>query len=191
MIDSTDLKIIEDIKTGNISAYTLLLDKYKNMVFTLAFNIIQNKEDAEELSQDVFVKAFNALSSFKGNSSFSTWLYRIVINTSLNKKKLNSVKTKLLADESELDESAHIDTDSLKQYQKKDTKKIVQSAISLLKLDERLCISLFYIQELSIAEINELTDISISNVKILLHRGRKNLYAQLKQLLKTEIDNLI
>ena len=190
MIDKTDREIISEVIAGNVSAYTALLDRYKNMVFTLAYNILQNKEDAEELTQDAFIKAFNALSSFKGESLFSTWLYRIVINTSLNKKKSNKIK--IAIDDSELHEDVYADIDNLiNQYEKKNRKTIVQSAIRSLKDDERLCITLFYINELSISEINELTGISISNIKILLHRGRKNLYVQLKLLLKTEIDNLI
>jgi len=190
VVNETDYEIIKLILEGNTSAYAILLDKYRNMVFTLAYNILQNKEDAEELAQDVFVKAFNALSSFKGESLFSTWLYRIVINTSLNKKKLSKIK--LVADDSELHESVYTDLDTIiKQHEKNDRKKIVQSAIRLLKDDERLCITLFYIHELSIAEINELTGISVSNIKILLHRGRKSLYGQLNILLKAEIKNLI
>lgn len=189
MVDKTDIEVIYSIKAGNTAAFTILLDKYKNMVFTLAFNILLNREDAEELAQDAFVKAYNGLSSFKGESLFSTWLYRIVINASLNKKKSNRVI--LLADDSELPEDAYSEIDSLVQQQeRKDRKKIVQSAIKLLKDDERLCITLFYINELSIAEINELTCISIPNVKILLHRGRKSLYNQLSILLKAEINNL-
>lgn len=189
MTNKTDHEIIEEIKAGNIAAYASLLDKYKNMVFTLAFNILQNREDAEELTQDAFVKVYNALSSFKAESLFSTWLYRIVINASLNKKKLKKIK--LATDEKELAEDLYNDIDSLIQpHEKNDRKKIVQSAIQLLKHDERLCITLFYINELSIIEINELTDMSVSNIKILLHRGRKNLYTQLNNLLKAEIKNL-
>ena len=190
MINKTDYEIIEDIKAGNISAYTILLNKYKNMVFTLALNILQNREDAEELTQDAFVKTFNALSSFKKESLFSTWLYRIVINTALNKKKLNKIK--FSTDEKELADDVYHDMNALlNQHEKNDRKKFVQSAIVLLKDDERLCITMFYLNELSITEINELTDISISNIKILLHRGRKNLYNQLSVSLKAEIKNLI
>ena len=142
MIDKTDQEIIKEVKAGNISAYAVLLDRYKSLVFTLANNIVRNKEDAEEIAQDVFVKAFKALSSFKGESLFSTWLYRIVINTSLNKKKLSKIK--IYADESELSEDAYNDIDSLlKQQERKNIKKIVQDAIKLLKEDERLCITLF------------------------------------------------
>lgn len=191
MIDATDLKIIENIKAGDVAAYALLIDKYKNMVFTLAYNIIQNREDAEELSQDVFVKAFRSLSSFRNESSFSTWLYRIVINTSLNKKKLHRLKIELISDDMESFHSVFVDINSLQEHQTNDIKKNIQEAIRLLKLDERLCITLFYINELTIAEINELTEINISNIKVLLHRGRKSLYHHLKLLLKTEIDDLI
>jgi RNA polymerase sigma factor (sigma-70 family) len=187
--DKTDHEIIKEIQSGNISVYSVLLNKYKNMVFTLAYNIIQNREDAEELTQDVFIKVFNALSAFKGESLFSTWLYRIVINTSVNKKKLRKIKFSNIDSES-LDD-AQVDLDTLiNQHEKTDRKKIVQSAIKYLKDDERLCITLFYINELSLAEINELTEISISNIKILLHRGRKNLYLQLKMLLKAELNTL-
>ncbi|HEY2727940.1 MAG TPA: RNA polymerase sigma factor, partial [Parafilimonas sp.] len=137
-----------------------------------------------------FVKAFNALASFKKQSLFSTWLYRIVINASLNKKKLHKIK--LLTDEKEFADDFYHDMNVLlKQHEKNNSKKLVQAAIGLLKEDERLCITLFYLNELSITEINELTDISISSIKILLHRGRKNLYNQLSMSLKAEIKNLI
>lgn len=188
MAYKTDVEIIEEVKAGNVSAYTVLINRYKNMVFTLAFNILQNKEDAEELAQDAFVKAYNALSSFKADSLFTTWLYRIVINASLNKKKLN--KKKLVAHENGIDIESDVD-DLLEHQEKSNRKKIVHSAIGLLKTDERLCITLFYLNELSIAEINELTDISIANIKVLLHRGRKSLYNHLSALLKSEIKNIV
>ena len=79
----------------------------------------------------------------------------------------------------------------LEQQEKSDRKKIVRLAIALLKTDERLCITLFYLNELSIQEINELTDISIANIKVLLYRGRKNLYNHLNGMLKSEIKNLV
>lgn len=183
MIDKTDVEIIEEIKAGNTSAYTILLDRYKHMVFTLAFNILLNREDAEELAQDVFVKAFHALPSFKGESLFSTWLYRIVINTSLNKKKLNRIQF------SEFDKDLNDNNydginDLLHQQEINERKNIVQSAIQLLKENERLCITLFYLNELSLAEINELSGITIPNIKILLHRARKSLHIHLSALLK-------
>lgn len=189
MVDKIDIEIIEEVKAGNVSAYGVLINRYKNLVFSLAFNILQNKEDAEELAQDAFVKAYNALATFKADSLFSTWLYRIVINASLNKKKLKKIK--LVADDKIVNIEDNSVDNLLEQQEKSDRKKIVQSAIALLKTDERLCITLFYLNELSIQEINELTDISIANIKVLLYRGRKNLYNHLNGMLKSEIKNLV
>jgi RNA polymerase sigma-70 factor, ECF subfamily len=185
-----DYEIINDIKAGNIAAYNVLVNKYKNMVFTLAYNIILNREDAEELSQDVFVKAFKSLSSFKGDAKFSTWLYRIVVNTCLNKKKLKKPVT-FLAEPELLLESENESFYLLKQYEKNEIRKFVQAAIHFLKEDERLCITMFYINELSMNEINELTGITVANVKVLLHRGRNNLYHHLKMMLKKELKDII
>ena len=83
----TDHSIIDTILAGNSNAYSILVDRYKNRVITLAYNILQNREDAEEVAQDAFVKAFSALKEFKKQAAFGTWLYRIVINTALNKRK--------------------------------------------------------------------------------------------------------
>lgn len=160
------------------------------MVFTLVNNILLNREDAEEIAQDVFVKAFKALKSFKGASSFSTWLYRIAVNAALNKKKIKTFD--ILPIEQQPDDEEFNEIHSLlKQYENNDLKKFVQLAIQQLKDGERVCITLFYLHELTVNEIHELTDVSAANIKVLLHRGRKNLYRYLEQLLKTEIKNLI
>jgi RNA polymerase sigma factor (sigma-70 family) len=188
--NKTDHEIIHDIRAGNNAAFNVLINKYKNMVFTLAYNIVLNKEDAEELAQDAFIKAFYALPSFKEKSAFSTWLYRIVLNTSLNKKKLR--KMKMAVGEEEIIDEVYNDMNALlMQQEKSDRKKFIQLAMLSLKEDERLCITLFYLNELSADEINELTGLNISNIKVLLHRGRKNLYSQLSILLKKEVDHLI
>ena len=190
MTNIPDNEIINDIKAGNVAAYNVLVNRYKNMVFTLAYNIILNREDAEELSQDVFVKAFKSLSAFKGEAKFSTWLYRIVVNTCLNKKKLKKPVI-FLAEPGLLLEDSHELSYLLKQHEKSDARKFLQAAIHLLKDDERLCITMFYINELSVNEINELTGITIANVKVLLFRGRNNLYHHLKMMLKKELKDLI
>lgn len=160
------------------------------MVFTLVYNMLLNKEDAEEIAQDVFVKAYKNLRSFKGQSSFSTWLYRIAVNTSLNKKKIKRFST-VPAEEHAENETYSDVHELLQQNENNDRKKFVQLAIQHLKEEERICITLFYLYELQVTEIHELTGISTSNVKVLLYRGRKNLYGYLKQLLKAEMNNLI
>src|SRR5688500_5845045 len=88
-----DNEIISKVLGGDQQAYAILVDRYQNYVFTLSLRFTKNREDAEEVSQDIFIKAYRALADFKGNSKFSTWLYTIVNNTCisfLRKKKLQS-----------------------------------------------------------------------------------------------------
>jgi len=76
---------IEKVINGDTSAYTNLVNKHKDMVYTIALRIARNHQDAEEIAQDVFLKAFQSLESFRQKSKFSTWLYRIVYNTAISK----------------------------------------------------------------------------------------------------------
>ena len=187
---ATDIEIIQHVLAGNTGMYSLLVNRYKNKVFSLAYAIVSNREDAEEIAQDAFVKAFKGLESFKERSSFSTWLYRIVVNTALNKKKL---KKWITVDDTDLiTQDEQFGFDSLTQYLKiEDQKKFIRMALYSLNKQEKLCLTLFYLSELSVKEIQEITAISESNIKVLLLRGRKHLYEELKKLLKSEVKNLI
>ncbi len=190
MTDQSDLLVIEKVLQGDTAVYAVLVERYRNMAFTLAYHIILNREDAEELVQDSFVKAFASLWSFKRNSKFSTWLYRIIVNTTLNKqrlKKLNMVDMDATADE----DFGSVASEPLFNFTRDEQRKYIRLAIQSLGENERLCITLYYLNELSVEEVNQLTGISISNIKVLLHRGRKKIYSELKALLKDEMKNLI
>lgn len=186
--DKTDQEIISTVLAGNTNAYQLIVSRYSNLIFTLVYNILQNRQDAEEIAQDVFVKAYTALAGFKYKSLFSTWLYRIAVNTALNKKKIKRF-TVLPAENHLQDEQEHVH-DLLALQANSERKKFVQLALQHLKDDERICITMFYLCELQVSEIHALTQISVANIKVLLHRGRKNLYRALEHLLKTEIKSL-
>jgi RNA polymerase sigma factor (sigma-70 family) len=190
MVDKTDQQIINDILEGKTSAYQFLVSRYRNMVFTLVYHILLNREDAEEIAQDVFVKAYKSLIDFKGESAFSTWLYRIAVNTALNKKKIKIYSVSPIEEHIENEQYNDIDI-LLGRYETNDRKKFVQLAMQHLKDDERICLNLYYLSEFKINEIHELTGFSPANIKVLLYRGRKNLYRQLEQLLKAEINDLI
>lgn len=190
MNTATDIEVIQQILAGNTEMYTLLINTYKNKVFSLAYAIVSNREDAEEIAQDAFVKAFRGLSSFKERSSFSTWMYRIVVNTALNKKKLK--KWIIVEETDQIIQDEPFGFDSLTAYLKSDDqKKFIRMALNALHEQEKLCLTLFYLNELSVKEIREITGLSESNIKVLLLRGRKHLYEQLKKLLKSEVKNLI
>ena len=186
----TDKLVIDLILAGNSNAYTVLVNRYKDKVFTLAHTILLNREEAEEVAQDAFVKAFFALNNFKREAAFGTWLYRIVINTALNKKKLKKLFTADIASVTTGDEPTDLNH-LLQRYENKDLKKFIGLAIEKLKEDERICIALFYLNELQVNEIVELTGMTAANIKVILYRGRKHLYEALQALLKKEMNDLI
>lgn len=184
-----DLIIIQKVLAGDIPAYATLVNNYKDMAVALAYNILLNREDAEEVAQDAFVKAYSSLQTFKATSKFSTWLYRIIVNTALNKKK---IKVHSMVELTDVNDEHNPDNNHLlSSYMNAEHRKYIQLAMRSLKDNERICISLFYLSELNVDEINEMTGITTSNIKVLLHRGRKNLYKSLHHYLKNEMTNLI
>jgi RNA polymerase sigma-70 factor (ECF subfamily) len=173
-----------------VSAYRALIDTYKDLAFTLANNIVVNREDAEEIVQDAFVKAFVSLKSFKGNARFSTWFYRIVVNTSLNKKKQKKFD-KVVVDPHIEEEIADAGVFPVNRFTNKEQTRFIKAALVTLVEAERVCLTMYYLNELSVEEISGLTGFSTSNIKVLLHRGRKHMYDQLRLILKDELHHLI
>ena len=156
----------------------------------LAYNILLNQEDAEEVAQDAFIKAYTALHYFKADARFATWLYRIVVNTALNKKKLK--KHHAVEITASLGEALATTINDIHTVQiSGEHRKHIQLALQTLNDKERLCITLYYLNELSVEEIRELTGLSAANIKVLLYRGRKNLYSALHKQLKNEITTII
>ena len=190
MTDQQEQILIRNIIAGDTQGFSVLVNIYKDMAVRLACNILLNQQDAEEVAQDAFVKAFASLSSFKADARFSTWLYRIIVHTALNKKKVKKrfmiAITEAPSEELPLEISNNFISPIAREH-----RKYIQAALQSLPVNERLCITLYYLNELSVPEIRDLTDISVSNIKVLLYRGRKNLYAALNKHLKSEIINLI
>ena len=182
--------IIRKVVAGDAQAFAVLVNTYKDMAVLLAYNILLNREDAEEVAQDAFVKAYSSLHSFKSDARFSTWLYRIVVNTALNKKKLKKQYPVEISDTLAAELPSDINTIFATQITS-EHRKHIQAALKAINTNERLCITLYYLNELSVEEIHELTGITTSNIKVLLYRGRKNLYTALHRHLKNEITSLI
>jgi RNA polymerase sigma factor (sigma-70 family) len=187
--DHTDLLIVQKVLAGDTQAFAVLVDKYKDMAVNLAFNILSNREDAEEVAQDAFIKTYHALQAFKGDSRFSTWIYRIIINTALNKKKLKNFR--FVEIENTIEETDNHSNNILSMEISAEQKKHIQVALQKLNANERICLTMYYLDELTTEEIHQVTGISISNIKVLLYRGRKHLSESLQQYLKSEIINLI
>mgnify|MGYP006286033215 CR=1 FL=1 len=196
MTTEEEHKIINKVLSGRTESYAMLVDEYKDMAFTVAVRILRNKQDAEEIAMDAFVKAYENLKNFNMSSRFSSWLYRITYNAAIDLKR----KTK--PDFMSMDEidqnSNYLDKiifentdDNLNDLEEKDRIKYVRKALNALPEDESVIMTLYYLSGNTVKEISEITGLSSSNVKVKLFRSRNKLYKELKRLLKDEIGNLL
>lgn len=188
----TDLDLINSILSGNTGNYAVLVKRHQRFVFTLALRFTKNREDAEEIAQDCFIKAYKALGTFKQTSKFSTWLYTITYTTAmtyLRKKKLNSSS---IDDEEQVLQVANNDSSfDADIVEKKSTYKYLNEAIAMLLPDDAAIITLFYKGEQSLEEIGQALVMEPNTVKVKLHRARHRLKEKLHLLLKEEVKELI
>lgn len=182
---------IDKVLKGNLPSYAILVEKHKGMAFTLALRISKNHEDAEEIAQDAFLKAYNSLSSFKQESKFTTWLFKIIYNTAISRFRKKHIESYSMEDSPSAETFHEERDDGLNIMHLRERKKIISEAISRLKEDEGVVMTLFYLSENNIKEIEEITGFSNSNIKILLHRGRNSLLFELKKILKEEIVDIL
>ena len=179
MPEPDDSYLVEKVLSGNIKAYSGLVEKYQQQAYNFALYILRNKEDADEVVQDAFVKAYKALKTFRKEARFSSWLLKIIYNTSLTrlrKKRVHMVDINEVHGEIAGVNSVSAYTDQ------KDMKKILDQALSKLSVEERLIVTLYYYNEQSIKEIAEICDKGSSNVKVILHRSRKKMLSTLNRL---------
>ena len=171
--------IIKEILHGNTTLYEYFLDRYGQQVFVLVDRIVSCQEDAEELTQDVFLKAFQQLSSFKAESSFSTWIYRIATNIAISavRKKRNDV---LRLDDSVFANLSDTQVDAALEDESEEQMERLQQAMNQLEADERALITLYYLEEKPLAEVAFILGITDGNAKVKLHRIRKKLYVLIK-----------
>lgn len=179
-MNNNEAHIIQQILKGETELYAYFLDTYGQRVFHLIVQIVSNDEDAQELTQDTFLKAFQHLSSFKQESCFSTWIYRIAYNTGLSatrKKKFDTIAMDeaLLANISESEVDDALNDESKERFSK------LNNAINKLAPDERALINLFYQEEKPLSEIALILSLTESNAKVKLHRLRKKLCVLIKQ----------
>lgn len=171
--------IIKEILNGKTEQYEYFLDRYGQQVFVLVDRIVSCQEDAEELTQDVFLKAFQQLSSFKAESSFSTWIYRIATNLAISavRKKRNDV---LRLDDSVFANLSDTQVDEALEDESEEQMERLQQAMNQLEADERALITLYYLEEKPLAEVAFILGLTEGNAKVKLHRIRKKLYVLIK-----------
>lgn len=177
---------IDKVLNNDVNAYTSLVEKHKSMVFTIALKIVRNREDAEEIAQDVFVKAYQSLATFKKESKFSTWLYRIVYNAAISKTRKKNLETTNINYDIVENYSEDDINDNLNRLEENEQKKIINTVLKKLNAEDHLLVTLYYFNEKSIEEISEIANISQSNVKVKLFRTRKKLYGEIQRLIKSQ-----
>ncbi|MEO9805637.1 MAG: sigma-70 family RNA polymerase sigma factor [Reichenbachiella sp.] len=186
----SDIQLIENIKTGDMSSFEVLVNRHKNFAFTIADRILQNEEDAEEIAHDAFVKLLTSIDKFKGESKFTTWFYRIVMNMAISKTRKKKIRTEDIdnrpdgiAGYSSFEEFGGLNLQDRTYY--------LNKAVSQLKEEERLLITLYYFDELDMDEIEEVTKIDKGNLKVKIFRARKKLAVHLQRLLPSELESIM
>lgn len=185
---STDLELIEKIKEGDEASYKLLIERHQNYAFTIAVRVVQNKEDAEEIAHDAFLKAFKSINNFKMESKFTTWFYRIVVNMAISKRRKKQIQTE------DIDESniGHYGTfEDVDQMGADDRRFFIDKAMSYLNDEERTYLTLYYFDEMNLEEVEAITGTDKNNLKVKIFRARKKLAQKLTVLLKDEVHSLL
>ena len=179
-----DNEYIGKVLNGDISAYASLVAKHTNLVFSIVLKIVNNREDAEEISQDVFLKAYQSLNTFEKKSKFSTWLYRIAYNAAISNTRKKKVEMVAIEEMVITNYSTDEISRNITEFDENDRQLILEKALKQLPEDDNLLITLFYKNENSVEDISEITGLSESNVKVRLHRIRKRLYEEMNMLMK-------
>ncbi len=186
-----DSLYIEKVLNGDTRAYTTLVNKHKDMVFTIARKIVRSTEDAEEIAQDAFIKAFNSLENFKQKSKFSTWLYRITYNTAVSRIRKKNIEVAVIDDEAVENYPGEQVYEFVEAMDDERQQRFIDAALEKLSPEDNVVITLFYLEECSVEEISKITALSKSNVKVKLHRIRKRLYKEFNHSYKSQFNEVV
>ncbi|SDK23572.1 RNA polymerase sigma factor [Natronincola ferrireducens] len=181
--------LIDKARQGDIESFELLIKAYQQRAFNIAYRILGNLEDANDVTQEALLKVYRSIHNFKGNSSFSTWLYSIVNNVCIDFLRKNK-KAKVLYIDNQYQEEGYqreipdeINTPECL-FEKKEVKKMIHDAINQLNHEQRTIIVLRDIQGFSYQEIAEILNVSVGTVKSRINRGRSNLKLLINERLK-------
>lgn len=186
---ATDQELIDKTLKGDTRAFGLLVEQYQGYVFTIVIRMVKVREEAEEVAQDTFIKAFESLSSFRGESKFSSWLYSIAYRKALDRLRKNKKYNTSELIEDITESEAGISENAQHILEDKERKAQIQHCIMQLPEVDAALITLYYFEEQSVKEMAEITKLSEENIKVKLHRSRKKMFTLLKHLVLPEIPN--
>ena len=187
----SDNEILSSVLRGDQQAYAEIVKRYQNFVFTIALRYTPNREDAEEIAQDCFIKAYRSLADFRGESKFSTWLYTIVTTTCLTFLRKKKLEVHSLDNEKVFEMAENQDSGmDANQVEQKSRVSMVNRAIALLSPDDAQIITLFYKGEQSLEEIAKIMHMEANTVKVRLHRARQRLREKMERHFTAEVRDL-
>ena len=157
----------------------------------MALKLLKRPEDAEELAQDTFIKAFQKIDTYEGKSKFSTWLYSITYNACISELRKRRIQFSSLDDQRISDQDEMKMNDYYRETKKEDQEKYLNLALSKLPEDDQVLVTLYYYESQSMDEISEITGLTVSNIKVKIHRARKKMYSLLHEMLNEEIYSLL
>ncbi|MFO8001848.1 MAG: RNA polymerase sigma factor [Marinilabilia sp.] len=173
----TDNELAEQAMQGRTEAFSILVERYRQKVFRTAMGFLHNADDAEDLTQEIFIKAWHALRSFNRKSAFSTWLYRISVNKAINQTRKN--KLKALAGINDEVNNTRDNESADDTITRKEQKEEIKNAINKLNNKQKKAFVLFYYQELSMKEVADVLKMSKKAAESLVFRARQNLQKEL------------
>lgn len=182
-----DQHYIDLINKGDTNAFAKLVDRYKDLVYTLTLRMLKNREEAEEVSQDTFIKVYKSINQYKGESKFSTWIYRIAYNSSLDRLKKNRKYFNNVAIDEFTEHQVKTIDNALSKLEDEERNHAIQKCIGLLSSDDAFLLTLYYFEDQNLDEISKVIGLTINNVKVKLFRSRKKLATIMMAHLEPEI----
>ena len=186
-----DLRLVRQIQAGQVGAFDILVQRYRERIYGVVYNLTSNREDAADLTQESFIKAFQGIARFQGSSSFFSWLYRIAINATLSHLRRHKLRRffslEKMVDEDhsrEVIQSLAIEADSDKEALTKELQEKLNEAFQKLSFKHRTVVTLFEIDQLSHQEIAEIMDCSVGTVRSRLHYAKQQLQSHLQDYIK-------
>ena len=176
-----DAHYINEVLKGDSNAFGYFIKTYQNQAYSVAMSIVKHDDDAKDVVQDSFITAFSSLANFRKDAKFSTWLYRIVVNTALQFIKQQKRKDEVVGEYFITPNEKTVLNHAISQLEKQDLKKLIKKVFGKIPAKEALVLQLHYIENQHISEIEEITSFSKASIKVLLHRGRSSFYKTLEK----------
>ena len=184
----SDIDVVRRVQSGDVAAFDLLVLKYRGRIYSVVYNLTSNREDAADLTQDAFIKSFQSINRFQGQSSFFTWLYRIAVNSTLTHLRKNRLRTFFSFEKINEDDKVSAEviaaltdgTGADHETFARELQEKLNEAMQKLSIRHRTVITLFEIDGLSHQEIAEIMNCSVGTVRSRLHYAKQLLQSELQ-----------